>query len=130
MHSLSRLSSRFVQSARVMTCLLSMLKVCCNEVTLTLVTLRYCKTVTICLLSPAAPFQEFAPAWIWIHAPLSIVAFIGGIVGVVFGGKLPEDGLDDTVYSTHKVSVAHFTSCMLATPHACCCKNDACCAAD
>lgn len=48
--------------------------------------------------------QEFKPVWIWVHSLLAIVALIGGIVGVVFGGKLPEDAdFVDSVYSAHKV---------------------------
>ena len=48
--------------------------------------------------------QEFQPVWIWVHVPLAFAAFIGGILGVIFGGKLPDDpGFVDSVYNAHKV---------------------------
>ncbi len=81
------------------------------------------------LFTQLCSVQEFAPAWIWIHAPLSIAAFIGGIIGVIFGGQVQTDGLSDSVYSVHKVGVAHSTFrmgvaystfCSLAIAHACC----------
>lgn len=47
--------------------------------------------------------QEYAPAWIYLHAPLGLAAFIGGVIGVAFGGKLPSDDLPQTLYEAHKV---------------------------
>ena len=42
--------------------------------------------------------------WFWLHAPLGLAAFVGGVLGVVFGAKLPQDGLSPTVLDAHKVS--------------------------
>lgn len=67
----------------------------------------YVAAISIGLLGPLAVvvsrnFREFRPFWIWVHSLLAVVALIGGVVGLIFGGKLPEDGLDESVYSAHK----------------------------
>ncbi len=35
--------------------------------------------------------------------PLGVAATIGALLGVIFGSKLPEDGLRPTVLDAHKV---------------------------
>ena len=45
--------------------------------------------------------QEYPPWWFWIHMPLGMAAFIGGVIGVAFGAKQTSD--PGSLYSAHKV---------------------------
>lgn len=51
--------------------------------------------------------QEY-PGWFWLHVPLGVAAFIGGLLGVIWGAKLPSDDLTSSLYDAHKVSVIMF----------------------
>ena len=43
--------------------------------------------------------------WFWLHASLSVAALIGGILGVIFGSKLPADKFEGvSIYDVHKAS--------------------------
>lgn len=49
--------------------------------------------------------QEY-PGWFWLHAPLGIAAFIGGLLGVIWGAKLPSDEFEGmSLYTAHKARV-------------------------
>ena len=43
--------------------------------------------------------------WFWLHASLSVAALIGGVLGVIFGSKLPADQFEGvSIYDVHKAS--------------------------
>jgi hypothetical protein len=48
--------------------------------------------------------QEY-PGWFWLHAPLGVAAFVGGLLGVVWGAYLPSDEFEgSSLYKAHKAS--------------------------